>query len=136
MQPNGGITPEDGIAEDEARINRSVWISRVIASALTAGVVVFLVLTAADQPWQYVGYPLLAALPLLYGIISARYVRLAHVDLLRRYQAQLMLRSVELEKMAAHDELTQLYNRRYFYERFKETVARARITKQSLALVR
>jgi len=135
MQPNGGITPEDGIAEDEARINRSVWISRVIASALTAGVVVFLVLTAADQPWQYVGYPLLAALPLLYGIISARYVRLAHVDLLRRYQAQLMLRSVELEKMAAHDELTQLYNRRYFYERFKETVARARITKQSLALV-
>src|SRR3972149_2414910 len=108
MQPNGGVTPEDGIAQDEARINRAVWISRVIVSVLTAGVVAFLILTEADQPWQYVGFPLRAALPLLYGIVSARYVRLAHVDLLRRYQAQLMLRSVELEKMAAHDELTQL----------------------------
>jgi diguanylate cyclase (GGDEF)-like protein len=135
MQPNAETTSEDGIARDEVRINRVVWASRVIASVLTAGVVAFIVLTQADQPWQYVGYPLLAALPLLYGIVSARYVRLAHVDLLRRYQAQLMLRTIELEKMAAHDELTQLYNRRYFYERFQEMLAQTRISKQSVALL-
>ncbi|GAG51511.1 unnamed protein product, partial [marine sediment metagenome] len=89
----------------------------------------------ALQPWQYVGYPLLAALPLLYGIVSARYIRLMHVDQLRRYQAQLMLRTMELEKMATHDELTQLYNRRYFYERFQEMLARIRTSKQSVALI-
>jgi diguanylate cyclase (GGDEF)-like protein len=135
MQLRADSTTEDSIARDEARINRAVWVSRVIAAVLTAGVVGFIVLTQADQPWQYAGYPLMAALPLLYGIVSARYARLAHVDLLRRYQAQLMLRSVELEKMAAHDELTQLYNRRHFYDRFQEMLARSRIRKQSLALV-
>jgi diguanylate cyclase (GGDEF)-like protein len=135
MQLNAETTSEDGIARDEARINRVVWASRVIFSGLTAGVVVFFVLTQADQPWQYVGYPLLAALPLLYGIVSARYIRLTHVDLLRRYQARLILRTIELEKMAAHDELTQLYNRRYFYERFQEMLAQTRTSKQSLALV-
>ena len=135
MQPNAETTSEDGIARDEARINRVVWASRVIVSGLTAGVVAFFVLTQADQPWQYVGYPLLAALPLLYGIVSARHIRLTHVDLLRRYQARLILRTIELEKMAAHDELTQLYNRRYFYERFQEMLAQTRTSKQSLALV-
>jgi diguanylate cyclase (GGDEF)-like protein len=135
MHASGETTAEDSVAQDEARINRAVWASRVIASMLTAGVVAFIVLTKADQPWHYVGYPLLAALPLLFGIVSARYVRLAHVDRLRRYQAQLMLRSMELEKMAAHDELTQLYNRRHFYDRFQEMLTRSRISKQSLALV-
>jgi diguanylate cyclase (GGDEF)-like protein len=120
---------------DEASVNRVVWASRFVALVLTAGVVAFFVLTQADQPWQYVGYPLLAALPFLYGIVSARYIRLMHVDMLRRYQAQLVLRTIELEKMASHDELTQLYNRRYFYERFQEMLARVRISKQSLALV-
>jgi len=135
MQPNVETTSEDSMARDEARISRAVWASRFIVSGLTAGVVAFLVLTQADQPWQYVGYPLLAVLPLLYGIVSARYIRLMQVDQLRRYQAQLMLRTIELEKMAAHDELTQLYNRRYFYERFQEMLARTRTSKQSLALV-
>jgi diguanylate cyclase (GGDEF)-like protein len=135
VQPDVETTSEDSIARDEARINRAVWASRFIVSGLTAGVVAFFVLTQADQPWQYVGYPLLAVLPLLYGIVSARYIRLMQVDQLRRYQAQLMLRTMELEKMAAHDELTQLYNRRYFYERFQEMLARTRASKQSLALV-
>jgi two-component system cell cycle response regulator len=135
MEAKAKTAAEDLRARDEARINRAVWASRFMASALTAAVVAFFVLTQADQPWQYVGYPLLAGVPLLYGIVSARQVRLMHVDLLRRYQAQLVLRTMELEKMATHDELTQLYNRRYFYERFQEMLARVRVTKQALALV-
>lgn len=135
MQRNADTTLEDDIARDEARISRVVWVSRVIAFVLTSAVVAFVVLTQADQPWQYVAYPLAAALLLLYGIISARYIRLTHVDLLRRQQAQLMLRTVELEKVAAHDGLTQLYNRGYFYERFQEMLARTRLSRQSLALV-
>ena len=135
MQANAERISEDSMAQDEARINRVVWGSRFIAAGLAAVVVAFFVLIEADQPWQYVGFPLLAALPLLYGIVSARYVRLMHVDMLRRYQAQLVMRMLELEEMASHDELTQLYNRRHFYERFQEMLARARAGKQSLALV-
>jgi len=135
MLRNMDDTSGESLARDEETINRAVWISRFIALTLTAGVVAFFVVTQADQSWQYVAYPLLAGLPLIYGIVSARYIRLMHVDLLRRYQAHLMLRSIELEKMASHDELTQLYNRRYFYERFQEGLARARTSKQTLALL-
>jgi len=135
MQRNTDVTSGESLARDEETINRAVWISRFLALALTAGVVGFFVITQADASWQYVAYPLLAGLPLAYGIVSARYIRLMHVDLLRRYQAHLMLRAIELEKMASHDGLTELYNRRYFYERFQEGLARARASKQTLALI-
>jgi len=135
MQRNTDVTAGESLARDEETINRAVWISRFLALALTAGVVGFFVITQADASWQYVAYPLLAGLPLAYGIVSARYIRLMHVDLLRRYQAHLMLRAIELEKMASHDGLTELYNRRYFYERFQEGLARARASRQTLALI-
>ncbi len=135
MQRKTDVTSGESLARNEEAINRVVWISRLIALVLTAGVVAFFVITQADSPWQYVAYPLLAGLPLAYGIASARHIRLMHVDLLRRYQAHLMLRTIELEKMASHDELTQLYNRRYFYERFQEGLARVQGSKQTLALI-
>ena len=135
MQRNTDAASGESLARDEETINRAVWISRFLALALTAGVVGFFVITQADASWQYVAYPLLAGLPLAYGIVSARYIRLMHVDLLRRYQEHLMLRAIELEKMASHDGLTELYNRRYFYERFQEGLARARASRQTLALI-
>ena len=135
MQRKTDVASGESLARDEETVNHAVWISRFIALALTAGAVAFFVITQADASWQYVAYPLLAGLPLTYGIVSARYIRLMHVDLLRRYQAHLMLRTIELEKMASHDELTQLYNRRHFYERFQEGLARARGSKQTLALI-
>ena len=135
MQRHSDLTAGESLARDEETISRAVWISRFLATLLTAGVVGYFVITQADAGWQYVAYPLLASLPLAYGIISARYIRLMHVDLLRRYQAHLMLRTIELEKMASHDGLTELYNRRYFYERFQEGLARARTSKQTLALL-
>lgn len=122
-------------AGDEESINRVVWASRFIALVMTVGVVGFLLATEADAAWKFFVYPFLAGVSLVYGILSARYIRMMHVDLLRRYQAHLMLRTIELEKMASHDELTQLFNRRYFYERFQEALARARTNKQTLALI-
>ena len=135
MQPNPDMTAGESLARDEETINRAVWISLFLALVLSSGVVGFFVITQADASWHYIAYPLLAGLPLAYGIVSARYIRLMHVDLLRRYQAHLMLRAIELEKMASHDGLTELYNRRYFYERFQEGLARARASKQTLALI-
>ena len=135
MQRKVDVTSGESLARDEETINRAVWISRFLALALTAGVVGFFVITQADASWQYVAYPLLAGLPLAYGIVSARYIRLMHVDLLRRHQAHLILSAIELEKMASHDGLTELYNRRYFYERFQEGLVRARASRQTLALI-
>ncbi len=135
MQPRLETSPEEPPVQDEAQINRIARASIFISFALMGGVVALFVATQADKPWQYVVYPILAGLPLIFGIVSARYVRLTHVELLRGYQARLMLRTMALEKMASHDELTELYNRRHFYERFQEALAQARVSKQTLALI-
>ncbi len=134
MQPRPEISVDEPPTQDDGRFNRLVWGSRFITIALTAAVVAFFVLVEADRSWQYIGYPLLATLPVVYGLVSARYIRLMQVDQLRGDQARLMLRTIELEKMAAHDELTNLYNRRHFYERFQEELARSRVSKQTLSL--
>jgi len=126
---------EEPLARDEERIGRIAWVSIFIALALAGWAATFFVLTEAAQLWQYIVYPIIVWLPVLFGIASAHYTHITHVDLLRGYQGRLILRSIELEKMASHDELTELYNRRYFYERFQEGLARARTSKQTLALV-
>ena len=129
------ITSEETLAQNEERINRIDWASRFIALALTAVVVAIFLAAAADQPWHYIAFPVLASLPLAYWLLSARYIRLMHVELLRGYQVNLMLRTIELEKMASHDELTQLYNRRYFYEQFQEALVHAQASKRTFALL-
>ncbi len=129
------VPSEEPLARDEKRIGGIAWVSIFIAFALAGWAATFFVLTEAAQLWQYIVYPIIVWLPVLFGIASAHYTHITHVDLLRGYQGRLILRSIELEKMASHDELTELYNRRYFYERFQEGLARAHTSKQTLALV-
>ena len=126
---------EQDVAHEEARINRVVWASRGIVLFMTAAVVAFFVAMEAEQTWQFVAYPLLASVALVYGVVSSRYIRLMHVELLRRYQARLVLRSAELQEMASRDELTQLYNRRYFYQFLQSQLERTRASKEPLALL-
>ena len=127
--------PEEVSAREEAKINRVVWGSRVIGVVVALGAVAFMVLTQADEPWQYVAYPSVAGAILAYVLVTAHHMRLMHVALLRRYQAQVMIRAAELQEMASRDELTRLYNRRHFYERIQEELDRARSTRQPLALL-
>ncbi|HEU4758886.1 MAG TPA: GGDEF domain-containing protein, partial [Dehalococcoidia bacterium] len=130
-----GLTSEEDLANAEARMNRTVWAGRAIGVVLTGAVLLFLLLTAAERPWQYLVYPLLVGLLLGYAIVVARYIRVMHVEVLRRYQAQLVLRTAELQEMASRDELTGLYNRRHFYEAIQTELERARTSREPLALV-
>ncbi len=134
-QLGADVSSEEPLARGEQRIGRIAWVSIFITLALAGWAATFFMLTEAVQLWQYIIYPILVSLPILFGIAAARYIHITHVDLLRAYQGRLILRSIELEKMASHDELTELYNRRYFYERFQEGLARARTSNQTLALV-
>ncbi len=126
---------EQDLAHTEAKMNRIVWTGRLVGAVLAGALLVFLLLTAAEQPWQYLAYPLAIGLLLGYAIGIARYIRVMHVEVLRRYQAQLVIRSAELQEMASRDELTGLYNRRHFYEAIQTEVERARASREPLALL-
>jgi diguanylate cyclase (GGDEF)-like protein len=53
----------------------------------------------------------------------------------RRYQARLFIRTLELQDMAMRDDLTQLFNRRYFYNRLEREMEQARNFHRPLAVV-
>ncbi|MBI1885139.1 MAG: GGDEF domain-containing protein [Chloroflexi bacterium] len=134
-EQSNGKREASSIAQEEAKVGRLVWLNRAVIIALTTAMVVFIVSTQAHSAWHYVADPLAAAVPLTYGMLAFRHVRLRHVSVLRSYHSQLVMRSLELQEMAARDELTQLYNRRYFYQQLRQELDRARTRKQPLALV-
>jgi diguanylate cyclase (GGDEF)-like protein len=117
---------------NEARL---AWFAGVVTVALAGLAIAFVVVTQASSAWHYIGDGLLVALPLLFGIPMAVYIHHRRVSRLQRTQ-DLMLRSTaELRETASRDELTDLYNRRYFYKRLQEELDRGRLTKQPVALL-
>jgi diguanylate cyclase (GGDEF)-like protein len=60
--------------------------------------------------------------------------RRTHVERERRHQAQLFIRTIELQDVAMRDELTQLFNRRYFFERLRQELSQARHLQRPLAI--
>ena len=74
------------------------------------------------------------------GIIVIAYALAAvsrgtHVEQEQHYRARLFTRTVELQDMAMRDELTQLFNRRYFFQRLEEELDRVRTRQSCLAVV-
>jgi diguanylate cyclase (GGDEF)-like protein len=75
-----------------------------------------------------------AALEIL-GFASAYVSRRRLEESQRRYQARLFIRNLELQDMAMRDDLTQLFNRRYFYNRLERELEQARDFQRPLAVV-
>lgn len=116
-------------------MTRLAWGIGAITILLTSVPFAFVLATQASQPWHYLLDALLLLLPVGFGVPMAAYIRHQHVSLLRRFQAQLIVRTVELQEVAARDELTHLYNRRHFYNRLQEAIERARTSKEPLSLL-
>ncbi len=75
-----------------------------------------------------------AALEVL-GFASVYVSRTRLEESQRRYQARLFIRNLELQDMAMRDDLTQLFNRRYFYNRLERELDQARNFQRPLAVV-
>jgi diguanylate cyclase (GGDEF)-like protein len=75
-----------------------------------------------------------AALEIL-GVASVYVSRRRLEESQRRYQARLFIRNLELRDMAMRDDLTQLFNRRYFYDRLQRELDQARNFQRPLAVV-
>jgi diguanylate cyclase (GGDEF)-like protein len=69
------------------------------------------------------------------GLVSVHVSRKGLQESQRRYQARLFIRNLELQDMAMRDDLTQLFNRRYFYNRLERELEQARDFQRPLAVV-
>ncbi len=125
---------DSDVSREEAKLDRRAWTAWLLTISLTVAAAAFLIGRSEDS-WRYLGYPLIVGLPVAFGLLSAQYIRMMHVRLLSRRQAQLVIASVELTERASKDDLTKLYNRYYFYESLQAQLGRARASREPLALL-
>jgi len=69
------------------------------------------------------------------GFVSSGLSRRRLTESQARFQARLFIRNLELQDMAMRDDLTQLFNRRYFFERLRREVDRARSLQSPLSIL-
>src|SRR3990172_13247178 len=89
--------PADGFEREEAGISRLEWLIRSITAGLALLAVLFFLATGDKSSWKFIVYPLLAGIPLFYGVASERWLRLMQVALLRSHQAPLVLSRAALD---------------------------------------
>jgi diguanylate cyclase (GGDEF)-like protein len=119
----------------EGRTNRLAWFCGIAVSLVTVSTVALLLVVKAQEPWEFALYPILGGVPLAYAIFSTFVNRKMQLDVLHRYQAQLVFEMTDLKDKAYRDELTGLYNRRHFHEAMQTELAKAHATKQPLAIL-
>ncbi len=118
-------------------LERLRWFLRAAGAglgALAAGIV--FAAHAAGLGWEF--YPvsiLVFAFLVLAAIGLAAHSRKTHVETERRFRARLFIRNLELQDMAMRDELTQLFNRRFFFERLRRELDQARALQSPLAIL-
>jgi diguanylate cyclase (GGDEF)-like protein len=108
------------------RVQTYVWGFRAAASLLALGGLIAVLVSPAQGATRYLVAIPSFAVPLGAGLFMAAATRMVHVRLERNYQAALRARNLQLADMAMRDDLTQLCNRRYFYERLQRDLEEAR----------
>src|SRR4030042_1483143 len=119
----GGSGPRQRLSSE--RVQTYVWGFRALTSLLVLGGLIAVLVGPTDgAPRDLVTIPAFA-FPLVAGLVMAAATRMVHVRLERNYQAALRARNLQLADMAMRDDLTQLCNRRYFYERLQRDLEEA-----------
>ncbi len=113
---------------------RHIWALRI------AGVVLVLfgwvIATANDLSPQHMVINAVAFGGLaVYGLVAAAASRRISVNLEKRLRLDLLVHNMELENMAMRDDLTRLFNRRYFFDRLERELETSRGFQRPLSVL-
>jgi len=117
-----------------AATDRAAWTLRAIGLALAIASWATVSFVNAGPTDVAVNAAVMMVL-VLYAMIAATASRRRFVDDEKRLRMEILVHSMELEKLATRDDLTQLYNRRYFFERLEREMATARSFERPLAVI-
>jgi diguanylate cyclase (GGDEF)-like protein/putative nucleotidyltransferase with HDIG domain len=115
----------------------AVWIARFAWFVAIAGAIGALALF--HMSGSHATIMIAAQIPgiIVLGIVVDVLMRKNHTRIHREREKALTVwlsKQSELEEIATRDDLTQLQNRRFFYQRFQEEMSRAETTKRSLSI--
>lgn len=142
MSKPSDYTPEraleiegDPAADEQKRAERELWLFRVAwPGLLLAGWVIMVAQHGFGSPTFLIETIVLASLGSLGFAAAGRAVRNA-VNSEKRLRLGLLVHNMELEKLAMQDDLTQLFNRRYFFERLERELETAKAFQRPLSVI-
>ncbi len=142
MTKPSDFTPErvlevrgDPAANEQKRAEREVWLFRVAGlGLLLAGWVIMVAQHGFGSPTFLIETIVLAGLGVFGFAAAARVVKMA-VNTEKRLRLGLLVHNMELEKMAMQDDLTQLFNRRYFFDRLERELETAKAFQRPLSVI-
>jgi diguanylate cyclase (GGDEF)-like protein len=132
---SGHPVAEAGLESREEHFQAYVWGFRIFSSLLALGGMTAVLLSPGEGSVHYLIVVLAFVVPLTNGMVLAALTRMMHIWLERRLRARLHVRNIQLSDMAMRDDLTQLFNRRYFYDRLQRDLEDARSFQRPLGVV-
>ncbi|MBI2912564.1 MAG: GGDEF domain-containing protein [Chloroflexi bacterium] len=112
-------------AGDSRGLNRLIWCLRLVGGVLL--LVGWWVVSLHDYgSIRFIFDTLVFAGLAAYAFLAAAFGRRVAVNLEKRLRLQLLVHNMELENMAMRDDLTQLFNRRYLFDRLERELQSAR----------
>ena len=126
---------DDPAVNEKKHADREVWLFRMAGlGLLMAG---WLIMVASHNPASstfLIETIILAGLGVFGFAAAARTVHMA-VNTERRLRLSLLVHNMELEKITMQDELTQLFNRRYFFERLERELETTKAFQRPLSVI-
>ncbi len=120
---------------DTRGLSKQVWVSRLLGVILLFGALGILGANeGVGSAAFFIDASVLIGMAAYVVIAEARTRRLS-INLEKRLRLGLLVHNMELESMAMQDDLTQLFNRRYFFERLERQLETARAFKRPLAVI-
>ncbi len=117
-----------------SELPREVWTLRIIGAVLLVAGWLAMALTD-PSPGHLVTTAVIFGFLGAYAFLAAAHSRRVAVNLERRLRLGLLVHNMELESMAMQDDLTQLFNRRYFFERLDRELQTARAFDRPLSVI-
>ncbi len=118
----------------DRELQRHVWLLRIIGGGLlVAGWLAMALLDAS--PRHLIMVTLIFGGLGAYAFVAAARGRRTAVNLERKLRLGLLVHNMELESMAMQDDLTQLFNRRYLFERLEWELQTARAFDRPLSII-
>ncbi len=122
-------------ADEKKNTNREVWLFRFAgAGLLLASWATLVTQHGFGSPTFLIETIALAGLGAFAFVAASRTVRMA-VNTEKRLRLDLLVHNMELEKMAMQDDLTQLFNRHYFFERLERELETAKAFQRPLSVI-
>jgi diguanylate cyclase (GGDEF)-like protein len=133
--PDRVLEVQQPAARSQANVNREVWIFRGIGVLLLVAGWLVVTTSGGYGGAHFLVDTVVLALLGIYAFTAAARTRRQAIATEKRLRLGLLVHNMELENMAMQDDLTQLFNRRYFFDRLERELETAHAFKRPLAII-